>query len=55
MKTLVRFLVLLAIPMSAFAISVAQDAINSVPEPETFSLIAIGAVAMLATTLRKRK
>ena len=50
MRTLIQALILLAVPVAAFAV----DNIN-LPEPETFSLFGIGAVAMLLSTWRRKK
>lgn len=51
MRTLIQLLVLLAAPMAAYA----ADDFISVPEPETFSLLAIGAAAMALSAWRRKK
>jgi len=52
MKILIQMLALLAAPLAAYAVP--ADFVN-VPEPETFSLLGIGAVALALTTLSKKK
>ena len=49
MKTVVRFVILFAAPMAAYADFV------PVPEPETLSLFGIGAVGLLVTMMRRKK
>ena len=48
MRTLIQTFVLFACPVAAFAGT-------PVPEPETLSLLGIGAVAMLLSTWRRKK
>jgi hypothetical protein len=50
MRTLIQLLILFAAPVAAFA---QPDEI--IPEPETLSLLAIGAVAMVLSTWRRKK
>ena len=49
MRKLLQMLALLAAPAAAFADTV------SVPEPETLSLLGIGAAAMLFASWRRKK
>jgi hypothetical protein len=48
MRIFIQALVLFAAPMAAYATV-------DIPEPETLSLLGIGAVAMLLTTMRRKK
>ena len=53
MKSLLQSLILSAV---SFLIAVpAAYAVPVLPEPETLSLVALGAVALLVTRFRKRK
>ncbi|MEJ2653681.1 MAG: PEP-CTERM sorting domain-containing protein [Gammaproteobacteria bacterium] len=52
MRKLIQLVVLFAVPAAAYA--QVTDFI-AVPEPETFSLLAIGAVALVLSTVRRRK
>lgn len=49
MRILIQLLVLLAAPITVYADTF------PLPEPETLSLLGIGAVAMLLTTMRRKK
>jgi hypothetical protein len=51
MRTLTQLFVLFAVPMAAYA---NPDFVN-VPEPETISLLGIGAMALMLSTLRTKK
>ncbi|MEJ2653680.1 MAG: PEP-CTERM sorting domain-containing protein [Gammaproteobacteria bacterium] len=50
MRRLIQLLVLLAAPMAAYA----QPDTVPVPEPETLSLLAIGALAIVLARLRRK-
>jgi hypothetical protein len=44
-----------AVALSMIAVSAPAMAATAVPEPGTFGLMAVGVVALVATTFRKRK
>ena len=52
MRKLIQLFTLFAAPIAAHATALADTA--TVPEPETLSLLAIGAVAMFLSTRRKK-